>query len=107
MFGLPPVYLCLLSWIVAFAIALPCITNGHIVVYDPVLRHCVWGTTDYSYKFLTYLLILCVILPSMLYFYAYFKMLKILYHSPVVFQAIGLYKIRFLVYAFLLVYVLR
>lgn len=61
-----------------------------------------WGSTDYSYKFLAYLLILCVLLPSALSYYCYIKMLKILYHSPLVFQSIGLYKSRFLVYAFLL-----
>lgn len=101
LFGLPPAYLCVLSWIVAWSICAPCITNGHIVVYDPILRHCVWGSTDYSYKFLTYILLLCVILPSLFSFYAYLKILKILYHSPLVFQSIGLYKSRFLVYAFL------
>ncbi|KAI1712754.1 hypothetical protein DdX_09379 [Ditylenchus destructor] len=102
MFCLLPTHLCILSWIVAFAISLPCVTNSHIVLYDPALRHCVWGSTDYSYKYLTYLLILCVFLPSMLFYYAYIKVLKILYHSPIVFQSIGLYKSRFLVYAFLL-----
>ncbi|KAL7072346.1 hypothetical protein ACQ4LE_008512 [Meloidogyne hapla] len=101
LFGLPPAYLCVLAWIVAFTIALPCITNSHIVVHDPVLRHCVWGNTDYSYKFLTYLLILCVGIPVGLSYYSYIKVLKILYHSPIVFQSIGLYKSRFLVYAFL------
>lgn len=102
MFCLPPKHLCLLSWIVAMAISLPTLTNSHIVIYDPMLRHCVWGSSDYSYKFLTYLLILCVLIPSMLFYYAYIKVLKILYHSPIVFQSIGLYKSRFLVYAFLL-----
>jgi hypothetical protein len=102
LFGLPPAYLCGLAWIVAFAIALPCVTNSHIVLYDPILRHCVWGNTDYSYKFLTYLLILCVGIPVLLSYYAYIKVLKILYHSPIVFQSIGLYKSRFLVYAFLM-----
>uniref|UniRef100_A0A915E4A2 G-protein coupled receptors family 1 profile domain-containing protein n=1 Tax=Ditylenchus dipsaci TaxID=166011 RepID=A0A915E4A2_9BILA len=102
MFCLLPSHLCLLSWIVAFAISLPCLTNNHIVIYDPVLRHCMWGSSDYSYKFLTYLLILCVFIPSLLFYYAYIKVLKILYHSPIVFQSIGLYKSRFLVYAFLL-----
>lgn len=102
LFGLPPAYLCGLAWIVAFAISLPCITNSHIVIYDVVLRHCIWGNTDYSYKFLTYLLILCVGIPALFSYYAYIKVLKILYHSPIVFQSIGLYKSRFLVYAFLL-----
>lgn len=102
MFCLPPKHLCFLSWIVAMAISLPTLTNSHIVIYDPIMRHCVWGSSDYSYKFLTYLLILCVFIPSMLFYYAYIKVLKILYHSPIVFQSIGLYKSRFLVYTFLL-----
>lgn len=95
-------YLCGLAWIVAFAIALPSLTNSHIAIYDPMLRHCVWGSTDYSYKFLAYMLILCVLLPSILSYFCYIKVLKILYHSPIVFQSIGLYKSRFLVYTFLL-----
>lgn len=104
LFGLPPNYLCALTWVVGFAVSLPCITNGHIVVYDPAMHHCLWGNTEYSYKFLTYLLILCVIIPSLLSYYAYIKVLMILYHSPIVFQSIGLYKSRFLVYGFLLGY---
>ncbi|KAL3088817.1 hypothetical protein niasHT_023165 [Heterodera trifolii] len=102
LFGLPPGSLCALAWIAAFAVALPSLTNSHIVVYDPALRHCVWGSTDYSYKFLAYMLILCVLIPSILSYYCYIKVLKILYHSPIVFQSIGLYKSRFLVYAFLM-----
>uniref|UniRef100_A0A183BSB2 G_PROTEIN_RECEP_F1_2 domain-containing protein n=1 Tax=Globodera pallida TaxID=36090 RepID=A0A183BSB2_GLOPA len=94
--------LCALAWLAAFAVALPSLTNSHIVVYDPALHHCVWGSTDYSYKFLAYMLILCVLIPSILSYYCYIKVLKILYHSPLVFQSIGLYKSRFLVYAFLL-----
>jgi len=38
MFGLPPSHLCILAWIVAFGISLPCLTNSHIVIYDPALR---------------------------------------------------------------------
>uniref|UniRef100_A0A183C2X3 G_PROTEIN_RECEP_F1_2 domain-containing protein n=1 Tax=Globodera pallida TaxID=36090 RepID=A0A183C2X3_GLOPA len=102
LFGLPPFSLCALAWLAAFAVALPSLTNSHIVVYDPALHHCVWGSTDYSYKFLAYMLILCVLIPSILSYYCYIKVLKILYHSPLVFQSIGLYKSRFLVYAFLL-----
>jgi hypothetical protein len=102
LFGLPPNYLCALAWTVGFAISLPCITNGHIVTYDPAMRHCLWGSSEYSYKFLFYLLILCVVGPSLFSYVAYIKILMTLYHSPIVFQSIGLYKSRFLVYAFLL-----
>uniref|UniRef100_A0A7E4V3M3 G_PROTEIN_RECEP_F1_2 domain-containing protein n=1 Tax=Panagrellus redivivus TaxID=6233 RepID=A0A7E4V3M3_PANRE len=102
LFGLKAIKLCGLSWLVAFAIALPCITNGHIVIYDPVLRTCVWGSSDSSYKFLTYFFILGVLIPMGFMYYSYFRVLKILYHSPIVFQSMGLYSSRFLVYAFLL-----
>uniref|UniRef100_A0A915ACA4 G-protein coupled receptors family 1 profile domain-containing protein n=3 Tax=Ascarididae TaxID=6250 RepID=A0A915ACA4_PARUN len=102
LFGLPPNMLCALAWLIAFGLALPTITNGHIVIYDPALRHCVWGDTDSGLKFLTYLLILGVFIPASLASYAYIRVLGILYHSPIVFQSIGLYKSRFLVYAFLL-----
>lgn len=102
LFGMPPKHLCYLSWAVGFVVSLPCITNGHIVIYDPSLRHCLWGSSDYSYKFLTYLTILGIIIPSLLSYYAYLKVLKTLYHSPVVFQSLGLYKSRFIVFAFLL-----
>ncbi|TKR92651.1 hypothetical protein L596_007265 [Steinernema carpocapsae] len=102
LFGLSPNMLCILSWVIAFALALPCMTNGHIVVYDRRLHHCIWGLSDSGLKFLTYLVILGVIFPSALSYYAYIRVLGILYHSPIVFQSIGLYKSRFLVYAFLL-----
>lgn len=59
---------------------------------------------DSGLKFLTYLLILGVFIPASLASYAYIRVLGILYHSPIVFQSIGLYKSRFLVYAFLLRY---
>lgn len=101
LFGLPPTYLCGLAWITAFGIALPCITNSHIVVYDRILRHCVWGNSNYSYKFLTYILILCVGIPVGLSYYAYIKVLKKIYHSPLVCQHLGVYRSRFLIYAFL------
>jgi hypothetical protein len=102
LFGLPPLQLCILSWLVAFAVSLPCITNGHIVIYDPVLRMCLWGKSDSSYKFLTYFIILGVVIPTVFTYYAYLRVLRILYHSPIVFQSIGLYKSRIIVYTFLL-----
>lgn len=43
-----------------------------------------------------------VVLPLMLTMYSYFRVLGIFYHSPIVFQALGLYKSRFLVYGLLL-----
>ncbi|MFH4976101.1 hypothetical protein AB6A40_002810 [Gnathostoma spinigerum] len=102
LFGLPPNMLCALSWLIALGLALPTITNGHIVIYDPAMRHCIWGDSDSGLKFLTYLLILGVFIPTFLASYAYFRVLGILYHSPIVFQSIGLYKSRFIVYAFLI-----
>lgn len=101
LFGLPPLKLCTLAWIVSFFLALPCITNGHIVNYDPILRTCIWGKNDASYKFLAYYIILGVVIPMIFVYYAYLRVLAILYHSPIVFQSIGLYKSRFLVYGFL------
>uniref|UniRef100_A0AC35U0A8 G protein-coupled receptor n=1 Tax=Rhabditophanes sp. KR3021 TaxID=114890 RepID=A0AC35U0A8_9BILA len=47
------------------------------------------------------MLILGLVIPASLASYAYIRVLGILYHSPIVFQSIGLYKSRFLVYAFL------
>lgn len=38
LFGLPPNMLCALSWVISLALALPSITNGHIVIYDPSFR---------------------------------------------------------------------
>ncbi|KAI6203508.1 hypothetical protein M3Y94_00565100 [Aphelenchoides besseyi] len=102
LFGLTPKHLCYLAWAVGFAVSLPCITNSDIVLYDPILRHCIWGSSDYSYKFLTYVMILGIIIPSVLSYYAYLKVLKTLYHSPIVFQSIGLYQSRFIVFTFLL-----
>jgi hypothetical protein len=102
LFGLSPRHLCFLAWAVGFSVSLPCITNNDIVVYDPTLRHCIWGQSDYSYKFLTYVMILGIIIPSALSYYAYIKVLSTLYHSPVVFQSIGLYQSRFIVFTFLL-----
>lgn len=102
LFGLPPTMLCCLSWVIGFALGLPCLTNGNIVVYDDHMHHCIWGTTDSGYKFLTYMVILGVIIPTALTWYAYVRVLGILYHSPIVFQALGLYKSRFLVYGFLI-----
>ncbi|CAD5208942.1 unnamed protein product [Bursaphelenchus xylophilus] len=102
LFGMNPNHLCYLSWLVGFAVSLPCITNGNIVVYNPALRHCIWGISDYSYKFLTYVIILGVIIPALLSYYSYLKILKTLYHSPIVFQSLGLYKSRFIIYTFFL-----
>ena len=102
LFGLPPLQLCILSWLVAFAVSLPCITNGHIVIYDPVLRMCLWGKSDSSYKFLTYFIILGVVIPTVFTYYAYLRVLRILYHSPIVFQSLGLYNSRFIIFTFLL-----
>lgn len=101
LFGLRPGILCMLSWVISLVLALPSVTNGHIVIYDASLRHCVWGHSDSGLKFLTYLLILGVLIPAAFSSYAYIRVLGILYHSPIVFQSLGLYKSRFLVYAFL------
>lgn len=102
LFGITPKRLCCLTWVVGFSVSLPCITNGDIVIFDPTLRHCIWGNSDYSYKFLTYVIILGILIPSTLSYYAYLKVLTTLYHSPIVFQSIGLYQSRFIVFTFLL-----
>ncbi|CAI4227557.1 unnamed protein product [Auanema sp. JU1783] len=102
LFGLAPGVLCGLSWLISLCLATPAITNGHIVTYDANLRHCIWSHSDSGLKFLTYLLFLGVFLPALFASYAYIRVLGILYHSPIVFQSLGLYKSRFLVYAFLL-----
>lgn len=61
-----------------------------------------WGVTVGGYKFLTYLVLLGVMLPAALTWYAYVRVLGILFHSPVVFEALGLYKSRWLVYCFMI-----
>uniref|UniRef100_A0A0K0E938 G_PROTEIN_RECEP_F1_2 domain-containing protein n=1 Tax=Strongyloides stercoralis TaxID=6248 RepID=A0A0K0E938_STRER len=101
LFGLPPNILCGLSWLISLSLSLPCMTNSNVVRYDEHLRQCIWGSTDSAYKFLTYILIFGLVIPCSLSSYAYIRVLGILYHSPIVFQSIGLYKSRFLVYAFL------
>uniref|UniRef100_A0A0K0F2V7 G_PROTEIN_RECEP_F1_2 domain-containing protein n=1 Tax=Strongyloides venezuelensis TaxID=75913 RepID=A0A0K0F2V7_STRVS len=101
LFGLPPNILCGLSWLISLSLSLPCVTNSDVVRYDEHLRQCIWGSTDSAYKFLTYILIFGMVIPCSLSSYAYIRVLGILYHSPIVFQSIGLYKSRFLVYAFL------
>ncbi|CAJ0585324.1 unnamed protein product, partial [Mesorhabditis spiculigera] len=102
LFGLAPKVICVLSWVISVLLALPAVTNGHIVVYDPNMRSCVWGHSDSAIKFLAYVLILGVFFPVLFSSYAYVRVLGILYHSPIVFQSIGLYKSRWLVYAFLI-----
>ncbi|CAI5439168.1 unnamed protein product [Caenorhabditis angaria] len=102
LFGLSPTKLCILSWIISFFLALPSITNGSVVVYGPTVRTCVFSHKDSGLKFLVYALIFGVSIPAIFSSYAYFRILQILFHSPIVFQSLGLYKSRFLVYAFLL-----
>lgn len=102
LFGLPPNMLCGLSWIISICLALPAITNAHVVTYDSGVRQCIWGSSDHALKFLTYVLILGVLIPTLFMYYAYIRVIGILYHSPVVFQALGLYNSRWLVFGFLL-----
>ncbi|CAD6184437.1 unnamed protein product [Caenorhabditis auriculariae] len=102
LFGLSPTKLCALSWVISFFLALPSLTNGHVVVYGPSVRSCISSHSDSGLKFLSYVLIFGVLIPAGFSSYAYFRILQILYHSPIVFQSLGLYKSRFLVYAFLL-----
>ncbi|KAF8365639.1 npr-23 [Pristionchus pacificus] len=102
LFGLPPNMLCGLSWIISICLALPAITNAHVVTYDSGVRQCIWGSSDHALKFLTYILILGVLIPTLFMYYAYIRVIGILYHSPVVFQALGLYNSRWLVFGFLL-----
>ncbi|CAB3410801.1 unnamed protein product [Caenorhabditis bovis] len=102
LFGLSPIKLCILSWVISFVLALPSLTNGHVVIYGPAVRTCVFSHSDSGLKFLTYALIFGVIIPAGFASYAYFRILQILFHSPIVFQSLGLYKSRFLVYGFLL-----
>jgi hypothetical protein len=64
-------------------------------------HYCVYGLTLSGYKFLTYLILLGVFLPSILTWYAYMRVLGILYHSPIVFESLGLYRSRWLVYCFI------
>ena len=102
LFGLPPTVICLLSWVIGAALGLPCLTNSDIAFYDPLYHHCIWGYTINGYKFLAYIVLLGVLLPLLMTLYSYVRVLGIFYHSPIVFQALGLYKSRFLVYALLL-----
>lgn len=102
LFGLSPTKLCVLSWIISWLLSLPSLTNGHVAIYGPAVRTCVFSHSDSGLKFLTYTLIFGVFIPALFSTIAYFRILQILFHSPIVFQSLGLYKSRFLVYFFLL-----
>lgn len=102
LFGLSPTKLCVLSWIISWLLSLPSLTNGHVAIYGPAVRSCVFSHSDSGLKFLTYTLIFGVFIPALFSSFAYFRILQILFHSPIVFQSLGLYKSRFLVYFFLL-----
>lgn len=102
LFGLSPTKLCVLSWIISWLLSLPSLTNGHVAIYGPAVRTCVFSHSDSGLKFLTYTLIFGVFIPALFSSFAYFRILQILFHSPIVFQSLGLYKSRFLVYFFLL-----
>ncbi|CCD68050.1 G-protein coupled receptors family 1 profile domain-containing protein [Caenorhabditis elegans] len=102
LFGLTPTKLCILSWIISWLLSLPSLTNGHVAIYGPAVRTCVFSHSDSGLKFLTYTMIFGVFIPALFSSIAYFRILQTLFHSPIVFQSLGLYKSRFLVYFFLL-----
>lgn len=102
LFGLSPKMICSLSWLVGAALGLPCLTNTSITEYDFYFHYCLFGETQTTYKFLAYLVLLGVLLPIGLTFYAYMRVLAIFYHSPVVFEALGIFRSRYLIFTILL-----
>lgn len=102
LFGLHPSIICFLSWLIGVSLGLPCLTNSSIVSYDPYYHHCLWRSNYNGYKFLAYLVLLGILLPVVLTAYAYFKVLAIFYHAPIVFQTLGIFKARYLIFAMVL-----
>lgn len=83
-------------------IGLPCLTNDEIVEYNSNFHYCIYSLTLSGYKFYTYLILLGWLLPSLLTWYAYVRILMIIYHSPMVFEALGLFKSRWLALVFII-----
>lgn len=101
LFGLHPSIICFLSWLIGIALGLPCLTNGSIVKYEPDYYHCLWGMHSSGFKFLAYLVLLGILLPIFLTSYAYVRVLAIFYHAPIVFETLGIFKSRYLIFAIL------
>ncbi|KRX23442.1 hypothetical protein T07_4962 [Trichinella nelsoni] len=101
LFGLHPSIICLLGWVIGVALGLPCLTNESIVEYDTTYHHCLWNHNQNGYKFLAYFVLLGILLPTTLTMYAYIRVLAIFYHAPIVFETLGLFKSRYLLFAIL------
>ena len=102
LFGLHPSVFCLLSWTIGFALGLPCLTNGSIVDYDKKLHYCLWMSSHSGLKFLAYLILLGILLPVTLTTYAYVRILAIFYKNPVVFETLGIFKTRYIIFGIIL-----
>ncbi|KFD55121.1 hypothetical protein M514_04039 [Trichuris suis] len=99
LFGLHPSIICLLSWVIGVSLGLPCLTNESIVAYDSTYHHCLWNHNQNGYKFLAYFVLLGILLPTALTMYSYVRVLAIFYHAPIVFETLGLFKSRYLLFA--------
>ncbi|VDO87043.1 unnamed protein product, partial [Soboliphyme baturini] len=102
MFGLRPSIICVLSWIIGAALGLPCLTNESIVAYDQKYHYCLWNHNQNGCKFLAYFLSLGILLPSGLTIYSYTRVLLIFYHAPIVFETLGLFRSRYIIFFILL-----
>lgn len=77
-----------------------------LVDYNGLMYQCMWAVPadvdkKIGYHFLAYMVLLGFLLPLGLTFYAYLRILVIFYHSPVVFEALGIFRARYLIFAFI------
>lgn len=96
LFGISPSVICLFSWIVGASISLPCLTNHSIVSYHVHFYQSIWNSSNTGVHLLVYITLLGYILPLGLTIFAYGKVLIIFYECPLVFQALGVFRARYL-----------
>uniref|UniRef100_A0A915KS40 G-protein coupled receptors family 1 profile domain-containing protein n=1 Tax=Romanomermis culicivorax TaxID=13658 RepID=A0A915KS40_ROMCU len=101
LFGLHPAIICTTAWIIGASLGLPCMTNSSIISYDPVYHYCLWRINPSGLKFLAYVILLGIMLPIFFTSYAYVRVLAIFYHAPIVFETLGIFKSRYLIFALL------
>lgn len=100
LFGLSPSIICAISWVIGAALGLPCITNNNLVRYNSDMFTCMWPLSEkIGYHFLAYMVLLGVFLPICLTVFGYLRVLAIFYHSPIVFEALGIFRSRYLIFA--------
>jgi len=96
LFGISPSIICLFSWVVGASISLPCLTNHSIVSYSDHFYQSFWNNGNTGIHLVVYVTLLGYILPLGLTVFAYGKVLIIFYECPLVFQALGVFRARYL-----------